>query len=77
MNVPISVIHNNQMQTTEEWINWGIFIQRTSTPAMKMNKLQLQVTTVMNFKRSVLNKKNETQKIHCILLYLHQVLKAQ
>lgn len=66
------------MQTTEEWINWGIFIQRTSTPAMKMNKLQLQVTTVMNFKRSVLNKKNETQKIHCILLlYLHQVLKAQ
>lgn len=77
ISVPISIISNNQMPTTEEWINQSIFVQRTSTPAMKMNKLQPQATTWMNFKHSTLNKKNETQKIHCILLDLHQVLRAQ
>lgn len=42
-----------------------------------MNKLQPQARIWMNFKHSVLNKKNKTQKTHSILLYLHQVLKAQ
>ena len=49
---------------------WGVFTQWNTTPAMKMNKLQPQATTWMNFKTAMLNKRRQTQKKHCVLLYL-------
>lgn len=55
---------------------WGVFTQWNPTPATKMNTLQRQTTTWMNFKTAMLNKRRQTHtKKLCITLF--KVLKAK